>query len=183
MRQLRVARRYAQALIGLADEQGQLERVSEDLLMLRRTLRESHEFVVFLKSLVVKTEKKQRVLEELFADKVHPSTQGFLRLLAEKGREDVLGQIVEEFFQLRDVMLGIVNVDVKAAVELTGDQNKALVKKFEGVTKKTVRVSISLDTTLRGGFIARVGDTVFDGSVRRQLELLRERFTRGAGMN
>jgi F-type H+-transporting ATPase subunit delta len=169
--------------MGLAEELQQLDRISEDLQLLQNTIRDSREFVVFLKSPVVKSAKKQVVLETLFEGKLHSSTQAFLRLLASKGREDCLDQILAEFSRLRDDKLGIVSVDVKAAVELTGEQSSALSKSFQGAAKKKVRVSFTLDKALTGGFIARVGDTVFDASVRRQLELLRERFARGVGSN
>jgi F-type H+-transporting ATPase subunit delta len=183
MKQVRVARRYALALMGLAEEQGQLDRISEDLQFLQNTIRDSREFLLFLKSPVVKSGKKKLVLEELFAGKIHASTQAFLKLLAAKGREDCLDQILAEFSRLRDEKLGIVRLDVKGAVELTGEQNDTLSRTFQRVTKKNVHVSFTLDKALKGGFIAKVGDTVFDASVRRQLELLRERFAHGVGSN
>ncbi len=74
-------------------------------------------------------------------------------------------------------------VEVKAAVELVKAQSAETQKRFEGYTKKTVQISFSLDKQLRGGFIAKVGDTVYDGSVKRQLELLRERFAEGPAQN
>jgi F-type H+-transporting ATPase subunit delta len=72
--------------------------------------------------------------------------------------------------------LGIVNVHVKAAAELSAQQTAQLEQRFEAYSKKKVRVDVSLDSKLIGGFIARIGDTMFDGSVKRQLELLRKRF-------
>jgi F-type H+-transporting ATPase subunit delta len=100
----------------------------------------------------------------------------FLQLLAQKGRESVLSEIIEEYFKLNDERLGIVNVRLSAAVELTKEQNDSLVKYFESATQKKIQIHAELDKNLIGGFTARVGDTVFDGSVRRQLELLRQRF-------
>jgi F-type H+-transporting ATPase subunit delta len=73
-------------------------------------------------------------------------------------------------------MLGIVNVHVLAAAELSEQQTAQLEQRFEAYSKKKVRIDVSLDPKLIGGFIARIGDTVFDGSVKRQLELLRKRF-------
>ena len=72
---------------------------------------------------------------------------------------------------------------MRAATELTKDQQQTIVKRFEGITRKKIRVAFSIDKQLKGGFVARVGDTVYDGSVRRQLELLRERFAEGVGRN
>lgn len=160
----------------LAEEQKQLDRVVEDLELLQRTTKESREFLLFLKSPVIKKEKKKEIFSSLFGDRLGPLTSSFVALLIEKGREDILPQIINQFFALRDERLGIVTVDVKAATELTNDQVNAIRQRFEGITKKKVRVALSLDKQLKGGFLARVGDTVYDGSVRHQLELMRERF-------
>ena len=85
--------------------------------------------------------------------------------------------IIEAFFSLQDEELGIVNVNVKSATELSAQQTAQLQKQFEAYSKKKVHINSSLNSELIGGFIARIGDTMFDGSVKRQLELLRKRFT------
>jgi F-type H+-transporting ATPase subunit delta len=132
---------------------------------------------------VVTKEKKRAVLGAVFKEKVGMMTFDFLNLLVEKGREDVLEDILVEYFKLRDEELGLITLDLRAAVDLTPDQQKTIAKRFEEMTKKKIRVVFSVDKQLKGGFVARVGDTVYDGSVLRQLELLRTRFAEGAGRN
>ncbi len=183
MANIRVARRYAEALMTGAEERKLLDRVALDLETLERTLRESREFGLFLKSPVVNKEKKRNILQEMFGKKLHEITVGFLQLLADKGREDLLQDILVEFFRLRDEKLGIVSVEIKAAGELSKEQTAQIQKRFEGITRKNVRLAFSIDKQLKGGFLARVGDTVFDGSVKRQLELLRDRFAEGVDSN
>jgi F-type H+-transporting ATPase subunit delta len=179
----RVTRRYARALMDLAEEQKQLDRVAADLELLQRTAKESREFLLFLKSPVIKKEKKKEIFSSLFSNQLGELTLSFVSLLIDKGREDILPQIIQQFFALRDERLGIVSVDVKAATELTDEQLNEIRRRFEGITKKNVRIAFSLDKQLKGGFLARVGDTVYDGSVRHQLELLRERFQEGTVHN
>lgn len=183
MRQYRVARRYAESLITAAVEQKLLEKVAADCESLSRLIRESREFRLFLKSPVIKGARKQELLREMVEKKVQALTLSFLLLLAEKGREDILDEIMTQFFALRDDLLGIVSVDLKAATQLSDSQQESIRKKFEGITRKKVRLAFSLEKELKGGFIARVGDTMFDGSIKRQLELLRERFGEGIGSN
>lgn len=183
MANVRVARRYAEALMSGAAERRLLDTIAADLESLSQTLQASREFELFLRSPVISKEKKRTVLEEMFARKLHEVTVSFLKLLAEKGREDLLRDILTECFRLRDEQLGIVGVEIKAAGELTKEQTQQIQKKFEGLTQKNVRLAFSIDKQLKGGFLARVGDTVFDGSVKRQLELLRERFAEGVGSN
>ena len=169
--------------MGLAEEQHQLEKVAEDLTMLRQAVDGSREFVSFLRSPIIAKEKKKTIFTDILRARSSQLTLDFVFLLTDKGREDVLGQIVEQFFLLRDEKLGIVRADVRAATELSAEQHQTIEKRFESITKKKVSISFSLDKLLKGGFIARIGDTVFDGSVRRQLELLRERFAEGAERN
>lgn len=121
------------------------------------------------------------VLDMLFSSRLGALTMDFLRLLTDKNREDALREISEEFMRRLDERLGIVNMEVLAPLELPKDQREALQRQFEEMTRKKVRLSVSMDEQLLGGLVAKVGDTVFDGSLRRQLELLRERFAENVG--
>ena len=183
MSSYRVARRYAEAAIELAADQKQGERLAADLQLIQNAMKESAELQAFLKSPVISKEKKRAVLAALFKDKVGTIAFDFLNLLVEKGREDVLENILVEYFKMRDNQLGIMTLELRAAVDLTNDQQKTIAKRFEEMTRKKIRVVFSVDKQLKGGFVARVGDTVYDGSVLRQLELLRDRFSEGAGRN
>jgi F-type H+-transporting ATPase subunit delta len=96
--------------------------------------------------------------------------------LTEKERENALPKIIEAFFRLEEEALGIVRVDIKTAKELTVQQTGQLKSWFEAYLKKQVRIVIKVDSQLIGGFVATVGDTMFDGSVKHQLEMLLQRF-------
>jgi F-type H+-transporting ATPase subunit delta len=104
----------------------------------------------------------------------------YLSAIIEKRRESVLAEMLEQYFLLRDEQLGIVSVDVRTAVKFSAEQEKSLIRQLESYTQKKVRVSFSLDKILKGGFVAKVGDTTLDGSIRRQLELLRSRLKDGS---
>lgn len=179
----RVARRYAEAALELAEEQKQGERLAGDLEMVWKAIKESPEFLAMLKSPVIPTEKKRVVFAEVFKSRISALAFNFLNMIIDKGREDVLGDIISVYFKLRDDRLGIVTLDVRAATELSSSQRQTIVKRFEEITQKKIRVSFSIDKQLKGGFVARVGDTVYDGSVQRQLELMRDRFAEGVGRN
>lgn len=175
----RVARRYAEAAYGLAEEQKLGERLAADLAVVQETIRSSREFLAFLKSPVISRDRKRAALSEIFRTRLSAFTFSFLNLLVEKGREDLLGDIAGEFFKLRDDRQGVMTLEVRAAAEMNSDQQKAIVKRFESLTGKNIRPAFSIDKQLKGGFVARIGDTVYDGSLLRQLELLRERFAEG----
>jgi F-type H+-transporting ATPase subunit delta len=181
MANIRVARRYAEAMLELAEERKQVDRVAADFGLLRQVIAESRDFASFLRSPVISKEKKRSVLDTLFSSRLDALTMDFLRLLTDKSREGALKEISVEFMRLLDERLGIVNVEVRAPLELAKGQREGLQRQFEGMTRKKVRLSVSMDQQLLGGLVAKVGDTVFDGSLRRQLELLRERFAGNSG--
>lgn len=182
MRSTRVATRYAHALMGVAEERGTLERTAADLSSIAGIIRGSREFRVFLSSPVVSIPRKKSVLQEIFARTISKDTLAFLDLLVTKQRESHLGEIIEQFTVLHDARMGIANVDVTTAVELTVQQQTLLRKEMEQRTGKSVRLRIATDASIRGGLVVRIGDTVLDASLTHQLERLRERFARGAAL-
>jgi F-type H+-transporting ATPase subunit delta len=183
MKSTRVAYRYALALLETAEQKQALESVLKDAVLLKDTINQSPALRSFLRSPVLKTEKKAAVLRSLFEKFVTALTMDFLLLLVDKNREDVLPEAIGELFRLHDERQGIVTLELRAATEISENQQSAIVRRFEQMLGKTVRLSFSVDATLKGGIKARVGDTVYDGSVRRQLEMLREQFARGVVSN
>jgi F-type H+-transporting ATPase subunit delta len=160
-----------------------IDAIAGDLEIIKKTLDGSRELRLFLVSPVVKAEKKTAVLRELFASRIGKVTMTLLELLTEKHREAILPEVIEQYGGLRDAKYGIVNVDVSSAVEISEQQEQNLSEKLEQYTKKKVRVRFALDSSLKGGMVVRIGDTVLDASVKRQLELMRERLTEGHTLN
>ncbi len=177
MSELRIAYRYAEALLSAAEEQQSVKQVGDDLALIQKITKESREMQLFLKSPIIKHEKKQEVLETVFAGRVQPLTLQFLRLLTEKEREDLLLHTIEAFFRLEDIKLAIANITVTSADNLSEEQIARLTKRFESYSGKKVRLRLAIDKGLVGGFVARIDDIVLDGSVKRQLETLQRRFT------
>jgi F-type H+-transporting ATPase subunit delta len=182
MRNSRVARRYARALMSAAEETGTLELTSADLVLLEGITRSSREFRLFLTTPVVSVSRKTAVVRELLAGRTGAVTLTFIELLIQKQREPLLPDIIEQYAVLRDDRLGIINVDVTSAAELTAQQQQTLRTELERFTHKNVRVRLAIDVTIRGGLVVRIGDTVYDASLTRQLERLRECFVRGASL-
>ncbi len=179
MKNFRVARRYARALMAVAEERKVLDRTAADLEIISTLVRGSRELRLFLARPIVSEDKKRAVLRELFGPSLGLLTMEFIDLLVAKKRESELLGIIEQFGEIRDEKLGIVNVDVISAVELSTPQEQELARRLEQQTRKRVRVRFTLDKAVRGGLLVRIGDTVLDASLRHQLDLLRERFTQG----
>lgn len=175
----RAAYRYARALLETAEETKTVDRVGKDLETIEDLIKGSRDFLLFLRSPVINTQKKKTVLTELFKNRLSAATFNFLLLLTTKNRETILPEIITQFYRLRDARLGIEHAAVRTPVPLTKDQEKKLTTALERVTKKRIQLQKILDPKVKGGVRVQIGDTVWDGSVAHQLALLRERFTKG----
>ena len=179
MSESRAAYRYATALLGTALDQNRLDEVGNDFGVVERLMKDSGDFRVFLKSPVINYQKKRKILADLFGGKIGDLTMRYILFLASKGRETILSEIIQQFYRLRDEQAGIVGATVRTATSFTKQQEQELLKHLEQKTRKKVRLNYILDKTLKGGFAVQIEDTVWDGSVAHQLELLRERFIEG----
>lgn len=175
MSQRTVARRYANALYEEADEAGVLEAVDDDVLMLRRSLTSNDELSRFFESPVISPEKKDDIVQSLLEDRIEPLTLQFLRLLVQKDRETLTKAILDQYQSLRDEQRGVVVARVQVAQPLADADRETLVEALEAKTGKSIRLQVEEEPELIGGLVIRIGDRVFDGSVRNQLTNLRDR--------
>ena len=180
MSQRTVTRRYATALYEEADASGVLESVDDDVLMVRDSLDSNRELSLFLESPVIPAEKKETILQELLEERVHELTLRFLRLLVRKDRETLTEEILDQYQSLRDEQRGIVDATVRVARPLADEDRETIIETLEAETGKSVRLSVEEDADLIGGVVIRIGDRVFDGSVRNQLANLRDRLRKSA---
>ncbi len=174
MRGTRAAKRYAGALLGLASEMQRTESVAVDMRLIHDSVKSSYDLKLFFESPVIDRAKKRKSLEILFKERIDELTAHFLFLLVDKGREALTDMIAVEFAVLYDQLLGIAKADLKAAYEFDKPDRSKVQAKLEELTAKKVEISFSVDKSLVGGFLAKIGDTVYDGSVRRQLEILKK---------
>lgn len=177
MKGTRAAKRYAGALLGLASELRRTDQVASDMRLIHSSIAASHDLKLFFESPIIDRFKKRDVTKVLFEGKIDELTVHFLLLLADKGREGLIDAISVEFAALLDELLGIVNAGLKAPYEFDEKNKSEVQSKLEDLTDKKVRISFSLDKSLVGGFLAQIGDTVYDGSVRRQLEILKKQLS------
>ena len=170
-----VVQRYAGTLLDSAAETGVLDGVREDVERLIGTLDTSADLASFLGNRLVGEEVKVRVLEQLFGGKVQDLTLNFLLLLARRRRIDLLSEILHFFMDLFDDRSGVLSVEIRSAVELTTEQEGQLRTRLESYTGKEIRLRTLIDRKIKGGLIAKVGDTVFDGSLAAHLQRLHRR--------
>lgn len=171
-----VARRYALAIFELADEAGDFERIGKQLHAVVDLLAGHRELQSIYQNPAVSPNSKLAIFEELEPDlELDKLSANFIRLLIRKGRIHYLEAIVEEYDELERERRGIVVAEVKTARALAAARLQELRGRLAEATGKEIDMRTSEDTEILGGFVARIGGTVYDGSVEHQLQKLRKR--------
>jgi len=179
MSDFRVLHRYAISLLETAIEKNNLDVITNDLHLLVDTLKQNKKLELMLESPVIRPELKFKILDEIFGKKISKDSMNFIEFVISKKRENLLQSIGNRFLELRDEHLGIANVVVTATSGFTDEQKNVLQSRLEKILKKKVRLNFKTDVELVGGFIAKVGDTLYDASIKHQLELLKKQFLTG----
>jgi F-type H+-transporting ATPase subunit delta len=169
-----IARRYARALFDLAQEQGRVEAWAESLSTLRDVVEESEELKDVLVNPIYSKEQRRAIAAKLAAGlRLDESPSNLLALLADRNRLNELGGIVDAFGHMADEKLGRLRAHVTSAVPLDAATADRLSAKLAQASRAEVLLEHAVDASLIGGVVAQVGDLVFDGSIRTQLEDLR----------
>lgn len=175
----RIARRYAVAIYEAAAEKEALDAFAGDAAMIDRSLAGSRELQRFFQSPVLAGDVKLQAVEALFREKVHPVTMEFLLFLIRQHRDGLIREILQAFFSLLRKRREIQTARVTSAVPLDDAQKTRVESQLRAMTKKQVDVGYTVDAGIRGGLVLRVEDTVYDGSVARQLERIYQRLVEG----
>lgn len=172
-----VASRYAKALLDVLYP-ARAEMGREQLVKFSSLLERESEARLILENPTVSTEKRKDLLNKIGdALPLDPPIRNFLGLLIEKNRLDVLGEIVSTYDALLDDKLGVVRAHVTSALELDSAQREKVAAKLQALTGKKIRMDVAVDPSLIGGLVAQVGSTIYDGSIRQQLETFRNSLT------
>lgn len=174
MSEFSISSRYAHALMQVADEKSSLSKISSDVELLFKALNESKDLRYVLRSPVIEGDKKIRIMEEIFTNRISDDSLSFIKLILKKKRENLLLDISKRFLELRDNKLGIINIMVTSAVELTDAQKESLKKKLSEETGKVVKLNFELDENIIGGFLLKVGDTIIDATIKNQIVKLKK---------
>lgn len=172
-----VASRYAKALLDVLYP-ARAEMGRQQLVKFSSLLERESEARLILENPTVSTEKRKDLLNKIGdALPLDPPMRNFLGLLIEKNRLDVLGEIVSTYDALLDDKLGVVRAHVTSALELDSAQREKVAAKLQALTGKKIRMDVAVDPSLIGGLVAQVGSTIYDGSIRQQLETFRNSLT------
>lgn len=173
-----VARRYATALADVVVARGEARQVQEELSAWELMMQSNPQLFEVFRNPTIPYEQKRNVLSELIArTRVSQMTANFLQVLLRNQRLAELGEVNRRFAQVLDERSGVVSAQVTTARPVPESSQAALRARLISMTGKDVRLTFETDAELIGGIVTRIGSTIYDGSVRNQLELVKERLT------
>ncbi|MBI3464809.1 MAG: ATP synthase F1 subunit delta [Planctomycetes bacterium] len=170
-----IAHAYAHALYDAAENSNQLSAVFEEYeSLVHDVLDRNPDFEQALRSMIVSRADKEALLRRLFEGRATPIFLNYLLVLNDHSRLELLRPAFIQLRSIRDRRLGRVPVEVRAAVPLDAAVEQALRNRLTKVITGEPVIHSQVDPALLGGLVIRVGDTVFDGSVRTRLRRIRE---------
>ena len=173
----RLAGRYAKSLLDFAVEQNQMDKVYQDIKMLQGLCLTNPDFVNMLKSPVIKSDKKQKIVEAVITGRVSDMTIAFFQLLINKAREYSLPEIVNAFIEQYNELNHIHIIKLTTAVPISDTLKDAIVSKIKsGSTYQKIELETAVKDELIGGFTLEVGDTLVDASILRDLNDVKKQF-------
>ena len=167
------SRRYAQATFQIALERGELDAWLYDLMLLASAL-DSRELSDYLDSPQVPVAQKVELIKNTLGDSVSPLALNLVSLLASRGISYLMPGIVEQYQQLLDAHQSIERAEVISAVPLDDSQQQKVAALLGEIVETTIKLNPRVDPSVLGGFVAKVGDRVIDGSTRTKLRIMRQ---------
>ena len=167
-------RGYATAIFTIAEAEGSLDRVSDELFHFAKALERSNELRSALTDLAIPSERKTAVLDDLLGDRASELTRHIVEFVVSQGRARELDGIVDELVALAAERRSHVLAEVRSAIPLDEDTRRKLGETLSKATGKSVEVKVVVDPSVVGGNYAKVGDQVIDATIRKRLEDLKE---------
>lgn len=164
---------YADGILALARAEGAVGRVDDELFTVAQAIEKSPELRSNLTDPQLPLERKQAIVDDLIGNRASPLTLGVVQLLLGMGRVtetlDIARAVVEKAAAERAKVVA----EVRSAVPLDDDTVSRLTAALSKATGKNVEVRIVVDESVIGGLVARIGDTVIDGSIASRVDSLR----------
>lgn len=168
------AERYARALFDLAKEEKAIDQFGQDLTEVFALLQANTELEKLLYHPRVQESDKKEMMTKILRGQVKPLILNFILLLIDKGRINLLKEMIELYHQMAQEAKGIVEVQVETAFTLSPENRMNLTAKLKQMTGKEIAMKEAVNPALIGGIRIRVGDKVIDGTIERHLERIKE---------
>ena len=173
----KVSKRYAKALFSLGQEDGNFEQYGRELFEFVEFFQDNEDFRKVVSNPIFALEDRKKILK-IVLDKSNFSglMKNFLYLLLDKNRLEAIEAIADHHSRLTDAVSGVARAEIITAMPLKNEVLGGIEESLERLISKKIKAEVREDKDLIGGIVVRIGDLVLDGSVRAQLEGLKESF-------
>jgi len=183
MKNLAVARRYAKALLLISKEDGKTDAYRKELHGFANLMEQENALNQAITNPLYDAKNRRNVLQAVIDSLgISKIMKSFLLLLFDKGRIGFINSINEFYQRLADELKGIARASLISATELSEDTVAKIQAALSKKTNKKIVLEVSQDTELIGGIVTKIGDLVWDGSIKTQLASMRETLKRGEGV-
>ena len=165
-----IANRYAQAILHDCPDLQTIERVMNELVMLRDTWESQKSFRMFLMNPKMPSSIKQLIIESGFKDRLSGITLNSLKLLISKKRQHILPEVADRYSELCDQVRGVEHADVITAIAIGPELAERLKLAVQRFSSRQIEVTMLVRPDIIGGVVIRLGDRVIDGSLKRRFE-------------
>ena len=173
MSEVRVASRYAKSIFDLSIELKVVDKIYRDMILIEQVCKDNRALVMLLRNPIIKFDYKLRSLNRIFENHVDKLTLKFLDLICRKNRANILPEVSIGFVDLYLKFKGTVKADVATAVSISSDLRKQFENIVKKATGKKVELNTSVDESLLGGYVLKIGDNQIDDSIKNKLNNLR----------
>ena len=178
MKGIRVSYRYAKSLMMLAIEQKMLEDAYRDMKLLSDICQQNHDFVILLKSPIIKSDKKIAIIQAIVKGQLSPLVDGFIKIISTHRREGYLVEIAHSFVAQYKEYNKVSVAEITSATKLDETQLKKVAEVVKNVVGQDIELVEKINANIIGGLIVRVGDRQFDASISRKLKELKKGFSK-----
>ena len=169
----KIAAPYARALYDFSVEQNIMHQITADFQNLEVFLSKSEDFKKYLSNPLISADKKQEILEKTLKSELNTETFKFLLVLVNRDRINLLESVIDSYLQLVYRLASIKMIEVSTAFAFTNKQKNMLIKKLKELTNaREIRLVITVDSSLIGGFLIKTNSRVVDFTVKNQLQKL-----------
>ncbi len=170
-----VARRYAAALADVVTKTNETDSVKTELVTWEQIINSNADLHAAFRNPAISHADKEKVLDNLIA-RTQPTktTTNFLRVLLRNNRLTEIKEINERFASVLEERSGVVSAQITSARPLSETEKAEMKSSLEKLTGKQINLNYATDESLIGGVVTRLGSTVYDGSVKTQLEELKQ---------
>lgn len=165
-----IAQRYAQALMGIGEDNNTLDVFKENLLAVKKVFEENKDLDLFLNHPTIPVGEKKSLIDEILKDKISAFILNIIKILLDKNRFFLYGSIVNNYISLLNEKRNISTAKIITAIEISEEIKNKVKEKLEKVFEVNVEVETAVNPEIIAGMVVKMQDKVIDGSIKTKIE-------------